>query len=428
MGIESEASEIDTSRFVRTEEEQAAYDQVRIVLQSATFRNAPALRRLLNFLTEKYLAGEADQLKEYSIGVDALGKPESFDPKRDSIVRLQMGRLRQKLAEYQRAEGSDDPYIVDLPRGTFRISCCERPLAPVHMETPLPVSRPLMKWAFVAALIWSVIVTGGLWRELHKTNGIQSLWTPALETLWRPMLSSPRPLVIAIEEPPFAQISGFGVYRELKLNRWNDILQSPDVSAIRKALNSPSISPNYYYAPMGEVTGSFLLGRLLGSRVAGLSLIGTRELSWRQLGNSDVIYLGVSAFVSDIVNGLPLQPELGEAAGGISNPHPAHAENRFYADRLPSGPAGDGQVYALVTHLPGPAGTGTFTTFSSSSTSGRLAAVQYFTDPSHAETLVQQMKHESRDFPYFYQVLLKVDFKDGVPTRTSYVLCHELRL
>ena len=65
-----------------TEEEQATSDQVRIVLESAAFRNAPALRRLLKFLTDKLIAGEADQLKEYSIGVDALGKAETFDPKK----------------------------------------------------------------------------------------------------------------------------------------------------------------------------------------------------------------------------------------------------------------------------------------------------------------------------------------------------------
>ena len=177
---------------------------------------------------------------------------------------------------------------------------------------------------------------------------------------------------------------------------------------------------------MGEVTGSFLLGRLLGSRVPGLSLIGTRELSWRQIGNSDVIYLGVSGFVADIVKGLPVQPELSEAPGGISDARPMQGENGFYGDQLPSGPAGDGEAYALVTHLPGPAGIGSFATFSSNAAPGRLAAVQYFTDPGHAGTLVEQMKRGSPRIPDFYQVLLKVDFKDGVPTRTSYVLCHVL--
>ncbi len=419
--------ETDDREFSNAED-LAAADQVKVILDSASFRNAPALRRLLKFLMEKHLAGESEGLKEYSVGVDALGKPESFDPKKDSIVRLQMGRLRQKLAEYGRTEGSDDPYIIELPKGTFAIRCSERlPAPPPPPEPRDSRSRRYLNRALIASLLWSIAAAVWLWRDHHKPAGVQNLWAPALDVLWRPMLNSQRSLVIAIEEPPFAQIAGFGVYRELRLNNWKDIEQSPDVAAIRKALDSPSISPNYYYAPMGEVTAAFLLGRLLGPRVPGLSLIGSRELSWRQIGNSDVIYLGISGFVADIVRGLPVQPDLAEVSGGISNSRPRAGESAFYRDQLPGGPAEDGEAYALITHLPGPAGTGTFTTFTGSSTASRLAAVQYFTDSRHADTLLGKMKLRTGGFPDFYQVLLRVKFKDGVPTRTSLVLSHELR-
>src|SRR5579862_6985507 len=87
------------------------------VLHSETFRASAVLRRLLQFLVDKAVAGEADQLKEYSIGVDAFGKPESYDPRSDAIVRLQVGRLRQKLGEYYRTEGKDDTLLFELPKG-----------------------------------------------------------------------------------------------------------------------------------------------------------------------------------------------------------------------------------------------------------------------------------------------------------------------
>jgi len=411
-----------------TEEEQATPDQVKIVLDSAAFRNAPALRRLLKFLIDKLIAGEADQLKEYSIGVDALGKPETFDPKKDSIVRLQMSRLRQKLAEYERTEGSDDPYILELPKGTFRLTCKERPVSLPVAEPAPPASRKYLEWAIAIALIWAVAASAAFWRERAKSTQFQNLWTPALEELWRPMLASTRPLIIAIEEPPFVQLNGFGVYRELRLNRWDDITRSPSVAAIRKALNNPGIEPNYYYAPMGEVTGSFLLGRLLGSRIPGLSLTGSRDLSWRRLGDSNIIYSGAAGFIADLLKPLPLQPQLTQTGRGVLNPTAAKGEAASYNDQLPEGPAGDGEAYALVTHLPGPAGTGTVMTFSSSSTSGRLAAIQYLTDSVHAQTLIGEMKKKSGGMPLFYQVLLKVNFKGGVPLQTSYVLCRELRL
>jgi len=69
--------------------------QIDRILQSKTLQSSRGLRRLLQFLADKSLCGEADQLKEYSIGVDAFGKPSTYDPRQDSTVRIQVGRLRQ---------------------------------------------------------------------------------------------------------------------------------------------------------------------------------------------------------------------------------------------------------------------------------------------------------------------------------------------
>jgi hypothetical protein len=98
------------------------------ILQSGIFKNAEALRRLLRFLADRMLAGEADQLKEYTVGIDGLGKPPTYDPRLDSTVRIQVGRLRQKLAEYYRTEGKQDPLIIDLPKGRFKLTCEPNPL------------------------------------------------------------------------------------------------------------------------------------------------------------------------------------------------------------------------------------------------------------------------------------------------------------
>src|SRR5581483_2911177 len=105
--------------------------EVERILESNTFRNSEALRRLLKFLAEKMLSGEADHLKEYSVGIDALGKPATYDPRQDSTVRIQVGRLRQKLAEYYRTEGKEDPLIIDLPKGRFKLTCEEIPVPTV---------------------------------------------------------------------------------------------------------------------------------------------------------------------------------------------------------------------------------------------------------------------------------------------------------
>src|SRR5258708_36980415 len=82
--------------------------QVERILQSDTFRSSDALRRLLRFLAENTASGEADQLKEYSVGIDALGKSPEYDHRNAPSVRIQGSRLRQKLVEYHPTEGVDD--------------------------------------------------------------------------------------------------------------------------------------------------------------------------------------------------------------------------------------------------------------------------------------------------------------------------------
>src|SRR5262249_41251466 len=95
--------------------------EIERILESETFHSSVVLRRLLKFLADKAFSGQADQLNEYSIGVDALGKPSSYDPRQDAIVRLHVGRIRQKLGEYYRNEGKDNPVVIELPKGRFKL-------------------------------------------------------------------------------------------------------------------------------------------------------------------------------------------------------------------------------------------------------------------------------------------------------------------
>ena len=83
-------------------------------------------------------SGEAQNLKEYTVGLDVFGKPASYDPRQESVVRMHVGRLRQKLTEYYRTEGVEDPVIVDLPKGGFALTFAPRPVA-VEPEVAPPV-------------------------------------------------------------------------------------------------------------------------------------------------------------------------------------------------------------------------------------------------------------------------------------------------
>src|SRR5579863_1451827 len=93
--------------------------ELQSVLSSGIFNRAPNLAHVLTYVCEKYFEGEAEQIKEYNIAVEALGRPAVFDQKRDSIVRVEAHRLRRRLREYYEAEGADHSIRIDIPPGQY---------------------------------------------------------------------------------------------------------------------------------------------------------------------------------------------------------------------------------------------------------------------------------------------------------------------
>ncbi|GEM_PF-1190483 len=98
---------------------EAVQNQVERILGSEKFARSKRLRSLLRFTVQQTLQGHADTLKEYVIGTEVLKKPDSYDPRRDSLVRVLASRLRVKLKEYYNNGGSEDPLVIEFPKGKY---------------------------------------------------------------------------------------------------------------------------------------------------------------------------------------------------------------------------------------------------------------------------------------------------------------------
>ena len=109
----------NTTRGLGNDSEKRIRQQLGRILNSATFREAGRLKRFIDFIVSEALAGRADQLKEYVVGVQVFEKKESFDPRTDPIVRVQARRLRIMLERYYRDEGYGDELLIDLPKGGY---------------------------------------------------------------------------------------------------------------------------------------------------------------------------------------------------------------------------------------------------------------------------------------------------------------------
>ena len=94
-------------------------EELHTILLSGVFRQAENLSRLLNYVCEKRLLGQAENVTEYTIAVDVFGKPRDFRDGRDSSVRVDMHRLRKRLALYYRKEGAGHALRIVIPLGSY---------------------------------------------------------------------------------------------------------------------------------------------------------------------------------------------------------------------------------------------------------------------------------------------------------------------
>jgi tetratricopeptide (TPR) repeat protein len=105
-----------TQNGIAASEVRAQLDQI---LRSRVFIQSHRIRRFLQFIVEESLLGQPHRLKEYPIGLEVFDRREAFDPRVDSIVRVEARRLRNKLEEYYRTEGRDDHIRILLRKGSY---------------------------------------------------------------------------------------------------------------------------------------------------------------------------------------------------------------------------------------------------------------------------------------------------------------------
>ena len=389
--------------------------QLQRILESRTFQPSEVLKRLLSYLGRKELQGQAEELKEYTVGIEAFAKPPDYDPKTDSSVRVQAGKLSQKLDEYYRTEGLADPMIVELPKGHFRLSFRERSpeTAAAVVATP---RQPLLPW--LIAIGASVIAIAAL---VYAWQPRQSRITPDLRELWRPFLDDPRPAVVSLGAPLFVKVSG-SFFRDPIMNSWDKAQQSDGVKGLEKLLNGKAV-PQYPYTGVGEASAGFELARLFLSASKDLNLVVSSGLTWEDIGRNNVIFVGPPKYNLQ-TRDLPVQMDFVVEHSRVVNQHPRPGEPPSYNETWTPDRAVLLEGHALISRLPGLHGTGYIMMLASTSTEGTRAAVEYVTRPDYAARLVSSLRAKDGLLPKYFQVVVRAQFKSQVPIHVEQVTAH----
>jgi serine/threonine-protein kinase len=138
----------------------AVQNQLERILASSVFNRAERSSALLRFIVEQTLNGGADRLKEYTLGAEALGRGESFDPRADPVVRAEASRLRGRLEQYYKTSGRTDPIVIELSKGSYVPRFVPNAVTPDSVpERPTPENRVLV-FARSPIIAWACAIGG----------------------------------------------------------------------------------------------------------------------------------------------------------------------------------------------------------------------------------------------------------------------------
>ncbi len=309
---------------------------------------------------------------------------------------MHVARLRQKLAEYYRTDGADDQVVVDLPKGGFKVIFESRPIEP---ELPLPAPPSHRTERILAACLAVAIAFGAyfgfrVWRIERGQQPVsmsrQRAWTPELQQLWAPILSSNRRLMVCLSTPLFIRVPGFGFVRESSSNDWTADSDLKSISSLQEATHVSGAEPTYGFTGVGTASGAFLLGQFLAQRQQDVLLTRSDLISMPEIAMDNVVFLG--PVTGKQMEAIPEDEQLVLEPQGIRNLKPRPGEPSFISEHAPQGAQDVEESHALITQVPGLYGNGQILHFSGNQISSILAAVQAFTDPNLARTLVAKLK------------------------------------
>src|SRR5260370_4394083 len=133
---------------------------VQRIVGSKEFQRTTRLRDFLLYVTDRKFAAAPQDITEALIGQRAFGRPATYNPGDDSIVRTEARNLRQRLERYFAGEGSDEPILLEIPKGGYLPVFRPRhevPLVEVKQATPrlwLRLVVPAGVLAVLGAVWW----------------------------------------------------------------------------------------------------------------------------------------------------------------------------------------------------------------------------------------------------------------------------------
>jgi hypothetical protein len=343
--------------LVHSEPEARGIGHLEEVLQSECFKRAATLRGLLLYLWKN----RDNEISEYVIAVEGLGRNRNFESKIDASVRVQISRLRQFLAKYYESEGRYSRARLVIPLGTHQIQFVEvtaesepgelRQNGARHhaitadgidsvSTTPsrlAPAKTGRFNDRFLVPILSAIIVVlvfcvgWLLWSSVHQDSKGTAASKQDLPLFWKTFMDNGKHTRIVLPTPVFFSWSSpILMARDVSVNDFSKGGDSAPIADLERKLGKPRIWRNYTVA--SDTFASLRLARFLDSYGIQASISSSTESPQGIIDHENIIALGTLTSLSDY------QSDVARLSFALG-PYPA--EDYVVDKRLPAGSAGE---------------------------------------------------------------------------------------
>jgi hypothetical protein len=407
-------------------EREQSLGQIDKLVNSHALHGSESLCKLLRYLAKHALDHPGLPIKEYQIATEVFGRSTDFDPQVDSMVRVQAGRLRAKLAEYYNSDGAEDSVIVELPRGTYVLAFHHRAAtqlrahaaASAESDREQPSPRPAYRNWIIATVSLAIllVLSAAIILSLVSNRNAAQAGTPhetdpapaAFRVFWSPFVSGEEEPWVIFSNAAFVGRPETGMrYFDASRDKGSFILD--------------------HYTGVGEVLAIHELDRVFSALHRQIRVKRGSLFELDDAKNNNLIFVGspmenlslleIPGTQEFVFKRMVSGPRKGDAM--IVNVHPQPGEAKEFLGTPGNVPLSED--YAVIGLVPGMNPGQSVLILAGSTTMGTQAAVEFVCHQNSVEALLLRLAVGENGRLKPFEAVIRVKVTRGVPVSTELV-------
>lgn len=378
--------------------------EVKTLCSSGALGRSNSYNRLLQYLADQYVSGKTP--KQTKIATDVFGKDSNFDPNQESLVRVYIHNLRQKLETYYSQTDGPDGHHLEIPKGEYRLDVVPTKNSVKKKDPSHSVGqkRKIFVFASIALFVFCSALIFRLWQN-NPTISEQVAAAP----FWSNILTDQIPIVVVVGD--------YYIFGELdetlnigRLIREFSINSAQDLSEF--SLNSTEAENNYInldltYLPIATAFALKDILRIVYTSEKPIRITSMSELDGIDLRSNHILYIGYISGLDKLMKFVFASSSLtiGDTYDELMNLKTG--EEYISGAGIPTGGQGNYHDYGLLSMFPGPSGN-QFMVVAGARDEGLMHTAYSVTDLTHIEAIRKLFVDMGPDIAPALEILYEV--------------------